>query len=638
MATLTLPQALQRAASAYQAGAVAEAEQICRQIVAADPNYFLAQFLLGAAQARLGRYDLALASYDRALGLQADHAETHYNRGNALRELKRFDEALASYDRALIARPDYPEALNNRGVALQALDRLDEALTSHERAAALRADYAEAHYNAGLTLQMLTRLDEALTRYDRALAVRPDYPEALAKRGDVLKDLTRFDAALESYDRALALRPDDPDTINQRGIALLELKRFDEALASFDRAIAARPDYAEAHNNRGNALKALKCFEEARASYERALAIRPLYPAARNNRGITFIETRRFDDALAEFGRALALRPGFSDALFNAAMCHLLTGDFARGWEAYECRWASTESIGVDRGFAQPQWRGEEIAGKTILLHPEQGLGDTLQFCRYAPLVAARGARVILEVQKPLRAIAASLAGPAQIVTSGETLPPFDWHCPLLSLPLAFATRLETLPASVPYLHPAAAAVALWAEKLRPLRRPRVGLAWSGRAQHKNDYLRSTSLKTLASIFDAGATFVVAQKDIRPEDAAIIAARGDILDFGDALNDFTDTAAMMANLDLVIAVDTSVAHLAGALGRPLWVLLPHTPDWRWLVDRDDSPWYPSARLFRQDATRDWTTVVARARDALAALVASQNQGVDCKRAGTCVIA
>jgi Flp pilus assembly protein TadD len=474
---------------------------------------------------------------------------------------------------------------------------------------------------------MREHFEEALPHYDRALALLPGYAEAHAKRGDVLKELARYDEALASFDRAVALRPDDADTVNQRGIVLLELKRFGEALAAFDRAIALRAGYAEAHNNRGNALKALKRFDEARASYDRALAIRPTYAAALNNRGISFIETRRFDAAIADFRRALTMRPGFSDALFNEAMCHLLTGDFARGWEAYECRWQSTESIGVDRGFAQPQWRGEDIAGKTILLHYEQGLGDTFQFCRYAPIVAARGARVILEVQKPLRAIATTLAGPVEIVAGGEPLPPFDLHCPLLSLPLAFATRMDTIPAAVPYLHPAPAAVMDWAGKLASHRRPWIGLAWSGRAQHKNDYLRSTSLATLAPLFDADATFFVAQKDIRPDDAAFIRERGDILDFGDALHDFTDTAALMANLDLVIAVDTSVAHLAGALGRPLWVLLPYTPDWRWLVDRTDSPWYPTARLFRQDAGREWGPVIATVQESLIDFLRSHSRSM-----------
>ena len=616
MATLTLPQALARAASAYQTGSLGEAEQICRQIVAADPNYFVAIFLLGAAQAGLGKYDLALASYDRALGVQPGHADALYNRGNALKALGRFDEALAAYDQALIARPDHADALNNRGVALQALKRLDDALASHERALAARPDHAEALYNCGLVLHMLGRFEEALARYDTALALLPDHAEALSKRGDALRELQRPGDALANYDRVLALRPDDAETHNNRGIALFELRRFDEALAAHDRALALRPGYVEAHNNRGNALKALKRFEEALAGYNRALALRPLYAAALNNRGITFIELRRFSEALADYRRALSVRPDFSDAHFNAAMCWLLTGDFERGWEEYEWRWKSTESIGVDRGFAQPLWRGEDIAGKTILLHPEQGLGDTLQFCRYAPLVAAGGARVILEVQRPLRAIAGTLGGPAQIVASGEPLPDFDLHCPLLSLPPAFGTRLETVPAAVPYLHPSPDAVAAWHAKLGAKRRPRIGLAWSGRAAHKNDHMRSMSLATLAPVLEADATFVCVQKDIRPDDSALMQARGDILDFGAELDDFTDTAALMENLDLVIAVDTSVAHLAGALGRPLWVLLPFTPDWRWLVDRDDNPWYPSARLFRQDAGREWGPVVARVREAL----------------------
>ncbi len=620
MATLTLPQVLARAASSYQAGALGEAEQICRQIVTADPNYFLALFLLGAVQSKAGNYAAALASYDRALGVQADHAEALYNRGNTLKSLQRFDEAVASYDRALTARPDYPDALNNRGVALQALKRHDDALASHERALVMRPDHAEALYSCGLTLQMLGRFDEAIARYDRAIALRPNYIDALGKRGDTLKELQRFDEALASYDCVLALRPDDAETHNNRGIVLFELRRHDDALAAHDRALALRPDYAEAHNNRGNALKALKRFEDALASYNCALALRPLYAVALNNRGIIFIEMRRFDEALSDYRRALAVRPDFSDAHFNAAMCWLLTGDFERGWDEYEWRWKSTESIGVDRGFAQPVWRGEDIAGKTILLHPEQGLGDTIQFCRYAPLAAARGARVILEVQGPLRAIAETLAGPAQIVVSGEPLPDFDLHCPLLSLPPAFGTRLETVPAAVPYPHPSPDAVAAWHAKLGPRRRPRIGLAWSGRAAHKNDHMRSTSLATLAPLFDLEATFVCVQKDIRPDDALLMKARGDILDFGAELADFTDTAALMANLDLVIAVDTSVAHLAGALGRPLWVLLPFTPDWRWLIDRDDNPWYPTARLFRQDAGREWDPVIARVHEALAGFV------------------
>ena len=589
MATLTLPQALGRAASAYQAGAVTEAESLCRQIVAADPNFFLAQFLLGAAQARLGKYDLALASYDRALALQADHSEALYNRGNTLKALSRFEDAIASYDRALAVKPDYADALNNRGVALLALGRTEDALTSHERALALKADHAEA----------------------------------LRARAVILQSLKRFDEALAGYDRFLAPHPNDPVVWNDRGIVLFELRRFDEALASHDRALSIRSDYPEAHNNRGNALKALRRFEEAVASYNRALALRPLYAFALNNRGIAHMELRRLDTAISDYRRAIVARPDFADAHYNEAMCCLLTGDFARGWEKSEWRWKSSEAIGVNRGCAQPMWRGEDIAGKTVLLHPEQGFGDTIQFCRYVPHAVARGARVIFEVERPLRALMDTLDSDAEIVVQGDPLPAFDLHCPLVSLPLAFGTRLETVPAAMPYLRAAPETVSAWATRLATRRRPRVGLAWSGRAAHKNDHNRSMLLATLAPLFDLDATFIVVQKDIRAADAPLVKER--LLDFGDELRDFTDTAALMENLDLVISVDTSLAHLAGALGRSVWVLLPFTPDWRWLLDRKDSPWYPTARLFRQDAARRWDTVVGNVREALADFVRSHSQ-------------
>lgn len=591
MATLTLPQALGRAASAYQAGAVAEAESLCRQIVAADPNFFLAQFLLGAAQARLGKYDLALASYDRALALQADHAEALYNRGNTLKALSRFEDAIASYDRALAAKPDYAEALNNRGVAQQALGRLDQALASHQRAVALRPAYAEAIRNAALLLQTLRR----------------------------------FDDALAAYDRLVALAPNDAAAWNDRGIVLFELRRFAEAQASHEHALALRPDYPEAHNNHGNALKALNRFEDAIASYNRALALRPLYAYALNNRGIAQMELRHVDAALSDYRRAVAARPDFADAHYNEALCCLLSGDLARGWEKSEWRWESSESVGDKRSLAQPMWRGEDIAGKTILLHPEQGLGDTIHFCRYVPMVEARGARVIFEVERPLRALMGTLDSGAEIVAQGDPLPTFDLYCPLLSLPGAFGTRIETVSAAVPYLRAAPNDVSAWAARLAPHRRPRIGLAWSGRAGHKNDHNRSMPLAMLAPLFALDATFIVVQKDIRAVDAPLVAER--LLDYGESLGDFTDTAALMQNLDLVISVDTSVAHLAGALARPVWVLLPFTPDWRWLLDRTDSPWYPTARLFRQSTTRRWDPVVRIVRDALADFLRSHSQRI-----------
>jgi tetratricopeptide (TPR) repeat protein len=656
---LTLSQALSRAFSAYNMGKLVEAEQLCQQIINVKPDLFEALHLLAIVQSGLGKKDTALASYDRALTIRPDYAEALCNRGNALYELKRFEEALASYDRALTVRPDYAEALSNRGITLKRLQRLKEALASYDRALTVRPDYAEALSNRGITLKELQRLDEALASYDRALTIRPDYAEALCNRGGTLHELNRFQEALASYDRALALRPDFPEALSNRGNTLKELKRFEEALASYDRALTLRPDYTEALSNRGNTLKELKRFQEALASYDRALrlrpdyaealsnrgitlkelkrfwealasydralALRPDFPEALSNRGITLKELKRFEEALASYDRALALRPDYADALNNEAHCRLLISDFGRGWEQHEWRWETEQLRSGKRNFSQPQWTGQKnIAGETILLHAEQGFGDTIQFCRYVPLVAARAGRVILEVPKPLHELMSTLAGALQIVSRGDPLPDFDIHCPLLSLPLAFGTRLETIPSQTPYLHASSQAVTDWNARLAPRSRPRIGLAWSGRSMHRNDHNRSIALSALLPLLDFKTTYVSLQRDVRAGDAIVLQQRTDLLQFSDELKTFSDTAALISNLDLIISVDTSVAHLAGALRKPVWLLLPYVPDWRWLLDRDDNPWYPTARLFRQNDAREWDNVIARVRAALDDLVQSRS--------------
>ncbi len=511
-------QTFSRAISAYKAGRLGDAEQLCQQILSAQPGHFDAAHVLAVVQAARGRNDLALASYDRALALRPEQADVLSNRGNTLLALGRVDEAIASYDRALAARPDFPEAFCNRGSALEKLQRWDEALAS----------------------------------YDRALKLRPDYANALYNRGNVMKSLERYSDALADYDRALALRPRHADAYNNRGQVLKELFRYDEALASYDTALALQSEHTMA-----------RC---------------------------------------------------------NAAAMRLLTGDFERGWADYEWRWKKPSVVRTNRNFRQPLWLGAEpIAGKTILLHAEQGQGDTIQFSRYVPLVAARGAQVIFEVQKPLQALMADFAGSAQVVARGDALPAFDVHCPLMSLPLAFGTLLETVPVAPAYLRAPPERLTKWQTWLAPARRPRIGLAWSGNPGHERDRERSIRLRALLPLLDTGATVISLQKDVRPDDAAVLGERGDILNAGGEFADFSDTAAVISQLDLVISVDTSVAHLAGALGRPVWILLTRMPDFRWLLDRDDSPWYPSARLFRQDRDRAWDPVVARVRAALGEL-------------------
>ena len=576
-------QSLNRAIAAYNAGKLVEAEQLCQQIINTKPNLFDALHLLAVIQSSLGKKDAALASYDRALTVRPNYAEVLSNRGVTLHGLKRFEEALTSYDRALTARPNYAEALSNRGNTLKELKRFDEALTSYDLALTVRPDYAEAHYNRGITLQELKRFEEALASYDRALAVQPKYAEAHYNSGGALKELKRFEDALASYDLALTARPNYAEALSNRGLTLHELKRFEEALASYDLALAVRPDYAEAHYNRGITLQELKRFEEALASYDRAIAVQPEY----------------------------------AEAHWNEALLRLLTGDFIGGWVKYEWR-LKNESLAVTkRSFSQPLWLGADaIDGKAILLHSEQGFGDTIQFCRYVPLVAARGARVILEVERTLQELMTTLPGATQIISKGSRLPDFDFQCPLLSLPLAFGTRHETIPSATPYLRAPVPALRYWQSKLGPKARPRIGLVWSGRLAHKNDQNRSISLHSLIPLMNTQATFVSLQKDVRTGDVTVLKDQSDMLHFGDTLQDFSDTAALISNLDLVISVDTSVAHLAGALAKPVWVLLPYVCDWRWLLDREDSPWYPTARLFRQDDTRAWDNVIARVHCAL----------------------
>ena len=646
--------ALNRAITSYQAGQLGEAEQICQKIISKKSNFFDAHHVLGVILAAQGKNDEALTSYNRALMVQPKHADALSNRGNVLKELRRFDEALASYNSALAVKPNYAAALNNRGVTLHILARFDEALASFDRALASESNFADALCNRGNTLNSLRRFDEALETYDAAIALRPGLVEAHCNRGNTLRELKRYDEALVAYDRALAsrpnlvealsnrgitlaglkrhdealvdlgrslaLRPGDPELLTKRGVILDEMKRHDEALADYDQALAANPNDADAIYNRGNALHDLKRFADALASYDRLQLIRPLNAEMLSNRGKILKELDRYDEALDCSAQALALQPDNVVAHCNEASMRLLRGDFARGFSEYEWRWKKADMAPNRRVFPQPLWLGEDdIAGKTILLHTEQGFGDTIQFCRYASLVAARGARVILEVEKPLYPLMGGLAGPSEVIVKGEPLPDFDAHCPLLSLPLALGTRVKTVPSDAPYFSVPPEKSAEWNTRLGPKTRPRIGIAWAGNAKHERDGDRSIGLRNFLRLLDCEGTYVSLHKDLGADDVPVVKERG-ILHFGDVLGDYSDTAALISQLDLVISVDTSVAHLAGALAKPVWVLVTYVPDWRWMLGRDDNPWYPTARLFRQSATREWGSVIARVQEALGSIV------------------
>ncbi|MCK9915128.1 tetratricopeptide repeat protein [Microbacteriaceae bacterium K1510] len=607
--------ALDRALQAYRDGRLAEAEEVCLKIVATKRNFFDGLYVLAVVQAAAGRSEEAVANYNRALAVQPKHAEALSNRGNALKVLGRLDEALASYDKALALQPNYATGHSNRGAVLSDLKRLPEALAAFERALALQPDHIEALYNHGHVLHGLGRFEEAIASYDRVIALRPAFVAAYINRASSLNELNRYDEALASCDRALAAQPNFVEAHANRGMALHALARYDEAMAAFDRALALAPDYATAWYNRGATLHALTRYEDAVASYDRAVAIKPDYAAAYSNRGASLYEMMRFTEALASYDRAVEANPSFPDAHWNEASLRLLMGDLTRGFAEYEWRWTYDRLAPAKRDYPQPLWRGEDVSGRTLLLYSEQGFGDTLQFCRYAPLAAARGARVVLEVETQVQRLMQSLPG-VEVVPKGSPPPAFDFHCPLMSLPLAFATELATVPADVPYLSAPSEQAATWAARLPQDGRRKIGLCWSGNGAHLRDKDRSIAFEALAPLLDADAHFIVVQKDVRHADGAALAARSDVLQVGELLGDFADTAALLAQLDLVITVDTSIAHLAGALGRPVWVLLPRIPDWRWLLNRADSPWYPTARLFRQEDGAGWGPVIARMRAAL----------------------
>ena len=431
-----------------------------------------------------------------------------------------------------------------------------------------------------------------------------------------------MERAVELFAKAIALKPDFAEAHSDRGMALRKLRRFEEAVASYDEAIALKPDFAMAYNNRANALLDLNRPDEALTSCDTAIALNPGLVLAHYNRGNALQALKRPEEALASFERATALKPDFTEANWNKGLCLLLMGRFDQGLRLYEWRKWRAEPVATN-SFPQPIWLGDQdIAGKTLFLWWEQGFGDTIQFCRYAPLVEARGAKVIMSVQNPLLKLLKQISPTIAVVGADEVPREFDFHCPLLSLPLAFGTTLATIPAQQQYLKADEELRVAWEARLPPKRKPRIGLVWSGRTGHKNDRNRSMELRQLLPILSADADWICLQNEIREKDLAVLRQSGGMKYFGDELRDFSDTAALLDLMDLVITVDTSVAHLAGAMGKPVWILLPHNPDWRWLLDRDDSPWYPSARLFRQSQAANWAGLIDQVGKQLRSLVAA----------------
>lgn len=493
-------------------------------------------------------------------------------------------EAEGLYRRIAAADPGHFDALHMLGLAVAQQGRLDEAVGIMRAAIRLRDDLPAVHSNLGNVQKLLGRLDDALASYNRALELDADYAEAYSNRGNVFKDFGRNTEALADYDAAIARAPDFADAHYNRGVVLHGMNRLGEALIAYQKAIACAPTNAQAHNNQALVLEALF----------------------------------RREEALLSFSRASQLRPDFVEAHLNEGFCRLLGGDFRNGWPKYEFR---RRLSGMHNPAGRPENRRWLAAaspqGSTVLLWAEQGLGDTIQFFRYAGVVAGLGAKVLLEVQPALKSLLSTIPGPAAIYAQGETIPDFDFHSPLLSVPMLLGTDFRNIPADVPYIRANREKVEKFSRLLGEQRRPRVGVVWSGNPNpyNQNDHRRSVPLELFRKLLHPGVQWVCLQKDIRPADQPAF-GQLDIIDARRELDDFSATAALLELMDLVISIDTSVAHLAGAMGKPVWILLPHLPDWRWFLDREDSPWYPTARLFRQRQRGDWDDVVTRIKAAL----------------------
>jgi tetratricopeptide (TPR) repeat protein len=540
----------------------------------------------------------------------------------ALQRRGQLREAEKIYARVLKAMPDNFDALNLLGGVKLQQGQIGEAQRLLAAAVKVNPGAAAAWCNLGQVFFALKRAPEALDCLDKARSLAPDDIRILSQHANVLLGLSRPQQALEEFQQVLARMPNDLEARLNGGLARAMLGFPQQALADFDAALQLAPGHPGVHYNRGVALLRLGRYAEAIDACDRALAVAPEHPSAWLNRGRALAQLNRPDDAIVSYGKALAIRKDYADAHFNSALALLTRGEYHGGFQEYEWRWRRT-GMPAQKSRGKLLWLGEyPLARKSILLHAEQGLGDTIQFARYVPRLAASGATVVLEVQPELKSLMKTLEGAATVIARDEPLPPFDVHCPLGSLPLALKTEPSAVPAQIPYLAADDMRRAKWSARIETLPRPRIAIAWSGNPSHDNDRNRSIAFARLAPLFAAPASFVSIQRDVRGEDAAPFASEKRVTHIGDELEDFSDTAAVLALCDLVIVVDTAPVHLAGAMGRPVWVLVPFAPDWRWGRDGETTPWYPTARLFRQTSLDDWDGVIARVGDELRRFVTS----------------
>jgi tetratricopeptide (TPR) repeat protein len=593
-------------------GLLEDAAAAYRQALRLKPRYAEAHSNLGSVLRQQGKLDEAVASLQQALRYKSDFADAHNHLGSVLRDQGKIDEAVTRYRIAVKLKPDFADAHSNLGNALREAGKPAEALGSLQQALRLRPSFAEAHSHLGNVLRDLGRPGEAIAEYEQALRLNPHFAEAHNNLGVVLQEQGRVDEAAAHYREALRLKPNFAQALKNVGAIQLQQANVADAVSYLEQTVRVAPKYADAHSELGNALAEQGRLAEAEGQLREAVRLRPNQAETLNNLAVVLGKQGKWNDAVATFRDALQVDPNHGWIHYGLGAHLLLLGNFEEGWPEYEWRWRTREF--TPRPFHQPRWDGGPLDGKVILLHAEQGLGDTLQFIRYAPLVKESGAKVVVECQSSLVDVLAQTPGIDTLLAEGTSLPPFDVYAPLLSLPAIFETDVASIPVDVPYVFADAARVERWRDEIEAATGFKIGIAWKGRPTHQRDRERSVSPEAMAPLAAVSGVRVFSlQVGPGREQLTTLGSRLPITDLGGRfdLASFADAAAAIKNLDLIITVDTALAHLAGAMNVPVWVALPFAPDWRWQLGREDSPWYPSMRLFRQPMPGDWNSVFAR---------------------------
>ena len=536
-----------------------------------------------------------------------------------LQKAGRLQEATIAFEKLKSLYPKFPPILNDLAILYLQQGKFNEGRQLLEKSLQLDPKQPMAFYNLGKAYQNQGKFNEASNAYKQVTKIQPQFADAHFSRGVCLHFLERFAESIVCFDDVIRIHPSAVHAHNAKGISSYHAGNYSDALVALQKALSFNQQSSEIYNNLGLAYHKLNQFNAALENYNLALTINPNYADAYSNRGLTYQALKNTTEALKDYGKCLQIDPNHPDANWNKALIKIQLGEYQEGWALYEWRWQSFSKKWA-RHYQQPLWLGESsIKDKTILIYPEQGYGDFIQFCRYIPMLLELGAKIILETPAPLMAlVASSFEGNIQIIESGKKLPTFDVQCPIMSLPLAFKTILENIPSTFPYLKADPNKVQLWQEKLGEKTKPRIGLVWSGSTWHKNDHNRSIQFEKLLSLLELPFEFHSLQKEIRGQDQALF-NKSSIQNHQQDLRDFSDTAALIDLMDAVVSVDTAVAHLTGALGKKLFILLPSNPDYRWMPDRKDSPWYTSAELFRQSLIGDWTQIIEKLKISLANL-------------------